>query len=214
MSYTYSLACRQCRTRLWVGQGWPTGHPERMIYSTKDHITALGRFLYDHESTTAKAHDLFFASFESGLVDEYAEVEVGEAAPVIWPNITCIYCSTLIPSSSADMLERSGWRYVEKGPNGERGWACPFEFEPHLDEQRASETNMIVDIVTREDSQMTTPDADSTRDVEIQWVGYSYVDIPILVEGYQLRNAMIRRVCIRNPSPLEAFGATRAPRSA
>ena len=68
MSRTYSLACKDCKVHLWIGQGHAglLGH----LYTTAAHIEALTRFLNSHMK-----HNLVFDENCEGPISEYTEIE-------------------------------------------------------------------------------------------------------------------------------------------
>lgn len=71
MSSTNSIACRDCRVHLWIGQ---ERRDSKVIYFSADHQKALTDFLYAH-----KNHSLVFEDNCEGCEDgagEYREIEI------------------------------------------------------------------------------------------------------------------------------------------
>jgi len=55
---------------LWIGQGWDSKPDERRIYTSKNHIDALGEFLFAH-----KGHNLVFDENTEGEILDFEEIE-------------------------------------------------------------------------------------------------------------------------------------------
>jgi hypothetical protein len=71
MSRTYEIVCHDCRSRLWIGQGWPDTRV--YLYGGDDHFKALEAFLFGHQR-----HRIEFGDCEVLDLDDYAEIEVDE----------------------------------------------------------------------------------------------------------------------------------------
>lgn len=69
MSQTYSLGCRNCNEKLWIGQGWDSTPDERYIYKTDLHIQNLQEFLFKH-----KDHELVFGDDEDGELGDFRDI--------------------------------------------------------------------------------------------------------------------------------------------
>ena len=60
MSRTYSIACRDCKESLWIGQGYGYEYPKAYIYTDEPNtMKALSKFLFVHHG-----HNLFFEDDE------------------------------------------------------------------------------------------------------------------------------------------------------
>lgn len=70
MSKTYSIACKDCRKHLWIGQG-SYNADQRRIYRTDRHLKALLAFLFDHQK-----HNLLFDENCESEIGGYEEIEV------------------------------------------------------------------------------------------------------------------------------------------
>jgi hypothetical protein len=68
MSRTYSISCKETKTKLWIGQTDP-GKPGWRMYSALEYIKRLERFLTAHAGK-----ELIFNDDEK-LEDEYEEFE-------------------------------------------------------------------------------------------------------------------------------------------
>ena len=65
MSRTYEIACHDCKTALWIGQGWTPG---THLYATPEHLKLLHDFLFAHIG-----HRLEFNNDEKFAVHDYTE---------------------------------------------------------------------------------------------------------------------------------------------
>ena len=76
MSRTYSIACKDCKEILWIGQGYgftPMPEGRAYIYRAAKHIKALEKFLFAHHS-----HNLLFDDDEDMFGSDgtkYDEIE-------------------------------------------------------------------------------------------------------------------------------------------
>jgi hypothetical protein len=70
MSTTYSIACKTCKVKLWIGQ-------RNYIYTSQpDTMDRFGDFLFEHEGPTG--HDLAFVSDHCDFLSkckEYGSME-------------------------------------------------------------------------------------------------------------------------------------------
>ena len=55
---------------MWIGQGWDSKPDERRIYTSKNHLDALGEFLFAH-----KGHNLVFDENTEGEILDFEEIE-------------------------------------------------------------------------------------------------------------------------------------------
>lgn len=79
VSKAFSIACTQCKKRLWIAQGWP--HPMEpspfescvLYYGEKHTMEALRVFLFTHmdHPLAFKENDTFFENDDN----EYEEIE-------------------------------------------------------------------------------------------------------------------------------------------
>jgi len=75
MSRTFSIACTQCKKKLWVAQGQGDMKPERFIFYSgqPETMEALKQFLLEHFQ-----HPLVFDDNCEGDLEDYDDVTPGE----------------------------------------------------------------------------------------------------------------------------------------
>lgn len=78
MSYIYSIACTQCKVKLWIAQGWGYEEITKLhLYSTEEYLNSLKEFLQKHYR-----HPLIFdEGCESPLIEDYVDISDGEDKP-------------------------------------------------------------------------------------------------------------------------------------
>ncbi len=69
MSKTFSIACINCRESLWIGQKSYSPNSVGYIYTGKENLEYLRKFLFDHIE-----HNLIFKDNESLCVDDYKQL--------------------------------------------------------------------------------------------------------------------------------------------
>ena len=73
MSKTYSIACKQCKVHLWIGQG-----QDKMetLYTNKNTIFSLKLFLNSH-----RMHELIFDENCDSSIGDFVEIDVLDEDP-------------------------------------------------------------------------------------------------------------------------------------
>lgn len=69
VSATYSIACRECRKKLWIAQGHGGGEFSSLYYGEPKTMEALKTFLYAHQG-----HHLVFDECLGDNIGEYDDV--------------------------------------------------------------------------------------------------------------------------------------------
>jgi len=84
MSNTYSIACRDCKTHLWIAQ---RSNTEGRLYSTRENLKSLYNFLHSH-----KGHHLLYDNNVDDL-EGYIEIESADYPPDNEDLIQSIQCN-------------------------------------------------------------------------------------------------------------------------
>jgi len=71
MSQTFSIACKDCRVHLWIGQGSYSDRAAGHLYTAKKYMKGLYSFLREHQK-----HNLIFDENCEGEIAGYNEIEV------------------------------------------------------------------------------------------------------------------------------------------
>jgi hypothetical protein len=75
VSVTFSIACRECKVHLWIGQSHSSGAHSGHLYTAESHTKALWTFLAGHQG-----HALVFDENCESEIADFREVEPDESS--------------------------------------------------------------------------------------------------------------------------------------